>query len=131
MPNFKKHAETGALVGSVAGLAINLFVQLDKVDKKEREKVDWLELFLSTAVGGAIGTIGGVLPDLLEPAYHSHHRKLFHSVTAAGAVSYGIYKTHQSDLSKETKGVITTMGIGYLSHLLLDSETPRGLPLIT
>ena len=35
------------------------------------------------------GSIGGIAPDVLEPAIHGHHRDFFHSLSVAGLVSAG------------------------------------------
>jgi membrane-bound metal-dependent hydrolase YbcI (DUF457 family) len=130
MPNFKKHASTGAIIGGLAGLAITLINQNNKIKHGQQDRINWIEVLGYTAGGATIGTIGGILPDLLEPANHPHHRKFFHSVTATTAVGYGIYKAHKSDMSHESKTAITTIGVGYISHVLLDSETPMGIPAI-
>lgn len=130
MPNFKKHAATGGAVG-VAFIAIaNLIQQNKRKQAAPNYKFDWSELILKSLAGGGIGAFCGVLPDLIEPATCPNHRKLFHSVTTASLISYRLYKANSSKLSANDKEIINIAGAGYLSHLLLDSETEFGLPLV-
>lgn len=130
MANFKKHLSTGAVIGGLAGLLINLYRQNEKIKNGGQENVDWLQLLGYTAGGAALGVIGGVLPDIIEPANSPNHRKLFHSLTVGTAVCVGLYKTYKSNLPKETKVGITAAGLGYLLHLALDSSTSNSLPLL-
>lgn len=130
MPNFKKHAATGGAVG-VAFIAIaNLIQQNKRKQADPNYKFDWSELILKSLAGGGIGAFCGVLPDLIEPATCPNHRKFFHSITAASAIGYGMYKANTSDLSDNDKELISLAGTGYLCHLLLDTETEFGLPLV-
>ncbi len=82
-----------------------------------------------------LATLGGMLPDLLEPASRGpHHRQFCHSVVAFGAVGYGVYRTYkwepQAEWEKGLRIAAIMIGVGYLSHLIADSSTPRGLPII-
>lgn len=129
MPNFQKHASSGALVGALTGLALNYFNQVKKSENNEDKKFDYAELFLSTFGGATLGTLGGVLPDILEPANSPHHRKVFHSWATASLISYGLYQAYKSNIPKVAQGLCYIAGFGYLSHLALDSRTPMGLPL--
>ena len=131
MPNYKKHADTGAIVGGVTGIVINLIYQSRRTNQNNKQKIDFSELFLCGVGGSVIGTIGGILPDKLEPARNPHHRKFFHSIFTSTVIGYGLYKTNSNNnMCELTKGIITTAGIGYLSHLALDSQTPKRLPLL-
>jgi membrane-bound metal-dependent hydrolase YbcI (DUF457 family) len=130
MPNTRKHAATGAILGALAGFAVNLFKQHSKIKKNEQTEIDFKEALLWGAGGAAAGTIGAILPDILEPATHSHHRKVFHSVATGGSVLYGLYKANLSNLPGDLKHAINCAGLGYLSHLAQDSETPRGIPVV-
>jgi membrane-bound metal-dependent hydrolase YbcI (DUF457 family) len=130
MPNIKKHAAVGAIIGAVAGLAVNLYAQYRKIKNKEQSDYNLGEALAWGAGGAAAGTIGAALPDLIEPAKHSHHRKLFHSVATGSSVVYGLYKTNTSKLPADLKHAINCVGLGYLSHLAQDSETPRGIPVV-
>ena len=130
MANFKKHLTTGTIIGGLAGFFINLYQQIEKIKSGEQEEINFLQLLGNTAGGATLGAVGGVLPDMLEPSTSPRHRKLFHSLTVGTTIGYGLYKTHTSDLPKEVKTAITATGVGYLSHLALDSSIPNSLPLL-
>jgi len=130
MANRKEHAATGGFIGLLGGIALNLYKQNERKQLNPEYKFDWAELFLYSAGGAGIGATAGVLPDLLEPATDPNHRKFFHSVVVGTAVGVGMYKANQSELHGDTKAAINIAGAGYLSHLLLDSGTPNGIPAI-
>ena len=77
-------------------------------------------------MGGACGA----LPDIIEPADNPNHRALFHSLACAGLLTYGAFGKLTAVLWPENKHAIRIATLSYLSHLLLDSETPKGLPMI-
>ena len=81
-----------------------------------------------------IGKNAGRIPDLLEPATSPNHRKFFHSWMALGAMSYGWKKAYdrepETDLEKFLRYVALVGGAAAISHLVLDSLTPKSLPLI-
>lgn len=130
MANTKQHAATGGLIGLGLGLLFNASKQQQRINTNPDYKFDWTEFALCGLGGGAIGTVAGVLPDVIEPATNPNHRKLFHSVTAGTIVTYGMVKANQSNLTDEAKAMINIVSAGYLSHLVLDSRTPKGLPLL-
>lgn len=130
MPNFKKHAATGAGVGIVLTALTNYFQQQKRRDTDPAYQFDWSEFLVKTFAGGSVGAFCGVLPDLLEPATYPGHRKFFHSITTATAIGYGMYSANKSNLSQADKELINIAGSCYFSHLILDSGTPAGLPLV-
>lgn len=87
-------------------------------------------------VGAAlVGCFGACLPDLLEPPDNPSHRKVLHSMAIGGAgIPFTISKTYKGDWSfASTNGdrdFIIILSLGYLSHLVLDAGTPRGLPIL-
>ena len=77
------------------------------------------------------GLAGAILPDKLEPAFHPHHRKFFHSYTAGAGLVYT--KTQIDDFLNrylDFKYPTYAFFLGYASHLILDFRTPKSLPLI-
>lgn len=130
MAKFKKHAEISALCGAFVGAGINFNYQLKRINKNPKTNFDFSELFKDTTISAGIGVVAGTLPDILEPATHPHHRKIFHSLTMSIIVSAGVIKANKSNLPKPTKCAIITAGAGFVSHLILDSKTTYGLPLI-
>jgi membrane-bound metal-dependent hydrolase YbcI (DUF457 family) len=91
-------------------------------------------LMAMTFVNAAIAAMATNLPDLIEPAINSHHRQFFHSalfgclVTAAGIKLYQWQPEEEwEDVLRQ--GLLVVCG-AYVIHLLADSFTPRGLPLL-
>lgn len=82
----------------------------------------------------ALGLAGGKIPDLLEPALHPNHRKFFHSVLFAAGVVQAVRKLYEwkpeTNQQKILRFLMLALAAGYLSHLLLDSLTPKSLPMI-
>jgi membrane-bound metal-dependent hydrolase YbcI (DUF457 family) len=81
-----------------------------------------------------LGCVAGKLPDHIEPAIHPNHRQFFHSITIMSLLTVGLIKTYQwkpgQPLEKLIRGLVLLGGVGYLSHLLCDATTPKGLPLV-
>lgn len=118
MPN----ANTHMLVGGAISLTTAL---LDK---------DKHPISHHIAMAPIIGAFMGRLPDILEPAIHPNHRQFFHSVTVLALLSVGMLKVYQwspEELSnKFVRGVLIVAGVAYLSHLICDAATPKGLHLL-
>ncbi len=85
-------------------------------------------------LGIFLTAIGSVFPDVLEPAYSSNHRGIFHSslifrlasvmfiVTVLLTVNPYLLPDHILAY------YVSCFLLGYLFHLLADATTPRGLP---
>lgn len=118
MPNAKTHILVGAGVSVAAAL-------LDKNKHPVSHHI---------AVAPLLGAFMGKLPDILEPALHPNHRQFFHGFAVLAAVSAGLVKAYQwspeEPLEKFVRGLTLVGGVAYLSHLLCDASTPKGLPLI-
>lgn len=97
----------------------------------DKQKKDFSHQPLFAAL---IGTFGGRLPDLLEPATNPNHRKFFHSLLVLGTIGNSIYEIYQwtpeSNFEKFIRGILLTLLGTCGSHLLLDMTTHKGLPLI-
>ncbi len=122
--NRKTHLVGGA-VG--AGLAVWQFCE------KQGIQLDPSIALIATAGGLA----GGRLPDLLEPARHPNHRQLGHSVSVGATLIALIPKLTDDEQCPQWLRDNAALRIfcisligGYLSHLLLDSMTKKGLPLL-
>ncbi len=84
--------------------------------------------------GIVLAAIGSVFPDVLEPAYTSNHRGIFHSrrifrlvsvvFVVTALITAGTYLLPDLSLAYHTSCFL----LGYLFHLLADATTPRGLP---
>jgi len=78
-----------------------------------------------------IGGLAGIAPDIIEPATNPNHRGVFHSVGLLKILAYAQDRTWQTqNLTEEQKQLISTLIDAYSSHLLSDSTTPKGLPLL-
>ncbi len=89
---------------------------------------------LGVLLSGGWSALATKLPDLLEPAEHPHHRQFFHSAAfglLVGRLSYEIYRWVPTNDRERVWRELILLGDGaYLLHLLLDSITPRGIPLL-
>lgn len=112
--------------------------------------------FVGAALGGRVG---GVAPDVVEPALTPNHRAFAHSLVAAGLLAAVARENHvgwcyeraaecrgraslalteaergrarsEEVLWHFVAGLIIGFLAGYASHLVLDADTPRGLPLL-
>lgn len=118
MANAKQHALIGAGVGVVGWL---LYCKL--LDRPAQVG----EVLL--AAGG--GMIGGLLPDVLEPAIHPNHRRFFHSYVATALLAHANrYVSRHMQMPAETRAAIHLVSLGFVSHLATDAHTPKGLPWV-
>jgi len=83
---------------------------------------------LMSLLGGAFV---GLLPDLLEPANSPNHRSFFHSVALLLLLTYGNFKIWQDEiLDEKQKIALSLISAAYSSHLVADSATAKGLPIL-
>ena len=146
MPGRAVHIEAGAVLG---GLAAS--VRAPRIGTPEA---------IAEILGGTfLGMLGGVMPDILEPATHPSHRKMAHSLATAGALlsiplvdmqahcrsfasaarsraaSYQVECPERDRALFEAlcwhviAGAVAGFLAGYLSHLALDATTSYGLPV--
>jgi membrane-bound metal-dependent hydrolase YbcI (DUF457 family) len=117
---------------------------------------------LETLGGIAAGSLGGGIPDRIDPPTSPNHRGFGHGLLFNGAVATAFVTTYNlcveklrnnSDICRATAenstdlwqkilcwiacagwrllaGALSGLALGWVSHLVLDSRTPRGLPLI-
>jgi len=113
------------LVGIGAGLGLYAFYKWYRKDK-------WtFEGAVGSAIGGALLAL---TPDILEPALKNpNHRQFFHSgllLTMLPLLNYYIWKSDKLAIVPKLKLAISVLSVAYESHLLIDSQSLRGLPLI-
>jgi membrane-bound metal-dependent hydrolase YbcI (DUF457 family) len=147
MPNRSTHAWVGVAVG--VGMAATRVAHLPRSQA------------LPEVIGAMTGGfLGGILPDVLEPATSPNHRKMAHSLIAAGGLTLARVTETQATCRRRADsleqqalylpqgcpqrnhaefvamlwrllaGMILGLVGGYASHLLLDATTSRGLPLL-
>lgn len=116
---------------------------------------------LAELVGGAVGGwLGGVLPDVIEPATTPNHRNVAHSVAAGGGLTLAKVADAQAKCREQAAfyaervrtagltdadrshaqlmmlawhfiaGAAAAFVAGYASHLTLDALTKKSIPLI-
>jgi len=124
MVNRADHLKTGV----ISSAAVTGLICCIKARREGRPII--LGDVLKEAFLGAIGgVVGGLLPDILEPPRHPGHRDLFHSRLAfIGMPIVGAKLMNSGNLSQSAVTVGEGFSVGYISHLILDSRTPRGLP---
>jgi hypothetical protein len=148
MPNGKTNFITGAVVGAT----VNFIIQSAKMAMDYDKKFDWDEFFLCTGAGAFaslapdIGprlcrrpaaemwyreTVPNLLRLLPEPATSPHHCQLFHSLISAGLIAYSLSRQHAPKLSRTTRLFLWTFGMSYLSHITLESTTPKRINLLS
>lgn len=116
MADRAQHIVTGAVVGSLVYAGLSIYRQ---------EPISPGGCLAALVLGG----LAGSLPDLLEPASSPNHRAFFHSLVAGGFLVASNASVRKSQLPLEEKDLWSSLIFGYLSHLVLDGGTPKGLPL--
>ena len=124
MPNRKKHMEIGFIIAVILFLGY-LFFRHRKAGKLESDD------YLTALLGSVTCILTSVIPDILEPPYSPHHRAFFHSKTFSILISglTASESTKKND-NHEMIFLMTAALSGFLCHILLDSATPKGLPLV-
>lgn len=140
-------------------IGIALFAQLglEMVRQSDLAGDDRFWDVVGAALGA---TCGGVLPDVLEPALSPDHRQFAHGMLPTAAVAWFGKGKHregcealyawaksapipgeaaqadsgQNDTPRWLRFVIAgffrALPVGYVSHLIADAATPRGLPVL-
>lgn len=76
--------------------------------------------------------IGSVLPDIIEPPRNKFHRKFFHSVLLLMIILVFLKMAYTELISGNFDNPILVcyffIGCGYVSHLVMDAITRKGLP---
>lgn len=117
MPRKITHAIIGGGVGTLCYLGYCWFA-------KNKPSVQGL----GTAFG--LGGLGGSIPDIIEPASNPNHRKFFHSAGfSTFLASFLKVITDDDEIAHDKKLAFIILILSYLSHILSDSTTPRGIPL--
>src|SRR5271168_5125752 len=81
-----------------------------------------------------VSTAAAIVPDIIEPALNPHHRSIAHSLAAGCTLlHFGADRCFASnrDWEELQKMLYASATAGYLSHLVADGCTPKGLPLLS
>ena len=130
MPSLEQHIKIGAVAGGVVGALYSTSKQFSDLKMNPALKFDIWKLVGSTLLGAGLGAIAGALPDLVEPATNPHHRQFFHSIAMIGVVGCGAAAVEKSKMDKEMRQLVYCTFVGYVSHLVADSETAMGIDLV-
>lgn len=138
MPNAKTHRKAGAIAGGTTALIEAIFERptsttLQRVQQPQsfwrniwRGFLRVIEVAGKTALGAFIGALTARLPDLIEPAKHPNHRGTAHSFSVlVGLIIVFVRRRPNHPLSIMIRPALA----GYGSHLALDANTPKGLPI--
>ena len=132
MPNKPTHLITGVLTGAAVALIKLQYFEPDSINSLG-DLLGELPLLTIVLISAAVGGQFGLLPDILEPAKSGNwrHRKFFHSYTLLVMIVWFTYQTETNpELHDMVRHFFTVAAAGYLSHLILDSFTPAGLPAL-
>jgi len=120
MPNRQEHVWWGVIAG------LGVYATYTYFEKKE---INLGHVALSALSGALVATV----PDVLEPAkiLGPNHRGIAHSLVALAVSTIGTKKVFDSEeFTVEQKYIIGGLTTAFGSHLILDSMTPKGLPLL-
>lgn len=136
MPNRTVHIPAGVASGAT-------FASVRAINERD-------EVIYARAIGGLIGGyFGAQLPDIIDPSTNGpNHRSLGHGVLPNACAAAYLQKPYEdlrgylsvraeeyntpipSALIQCLIGMLDGFIAGYVSHLVLDSFTPKGLPLV-
>ena len=112
MPNAIAHAQIGAVAGAATYLAMSA---------RLKREMSPIEMGACCSIGLAFAAI----PDIIEPALTPNHRSIAHSVVVLLIlIAFLFWYCHQFK-----KMVVASAAVGYLTHLVADSGSPKGLPI--
>jgi inner membrane protein len=120
MPNLKQHLAISGVVSAGTYLAMCQYYG---------RKPDLGEFMICEAVGLVAGTV----PDALEPAIHPNHRALCHSMALGGGLAkFALVNCckENGDWEEFLKILAAVATVCYVTHLVADACTPKGLPLL-
>jgi len=120
MGNSTEHFVAGAILAVIADLILQ-----SKMNPNQPPNL------AETAAWGFIGGTVALAPDILEPATGGTHRQFFHSIAGLALLGGLNQKVLASPTytPEQKKGVLIA-SLAYSSHLLMDSRTPAGLPVV-
>jgi hypothetical protein len=131
MPNRDEHIKKGGWTTAITLGFMNILSQAERKRQDSSYQFNFLELAGVGAVGYGTGAIAAQLPDILEPSIHPGHRNFFHSVGFGTLAILGTKKLNDNPAIPEgLKLVMNSAAVGYVSHLVLDGNTPAGLPIV-
>ena len=109
-------------VAAITGVAV---YGIYKIAKEE----NWT--FEGVCGAACLGGFAGILPDILEPAFHNpNHRAFFHSLSFLSLFLLRNNAYDKLNLSDNARRNCNIALAGYFSHLVLDFKSRKSLPPI-
>ena len=131
MANFKKHLETGSIIGTITAIVLYLVRYFREHRRNPDYRFDFWKFIQAVLAGCALGAITGIVTDRIEPATNPNHRGFFHSITFWFLLTVIVYKTiMKRDIDCLCKNLVVIGFAGYSSHLILDMQTTKSLPFL-
>lgn len=119
MSNGNTHALVGGLVGT------SNYILQHKIQNEQFDLGEILAVSLSSV-------LFGLLADKIDPPTSPNHRSIGHSVSVNSILLPRLWQIVENNpnLTFKQKKFYQSMICSYASHLVLDSTTPMGLPLL-
>lgn len=118
MPNARIHATVGVVTGLAAWIS---------AERNAGRSICFGDLVIPAIAG----LVSGLLADLIEPATSPNHRAFAHSLMLVVLVAAVIFTADhylRDEKRQREHSFLACIMSAYLSHLLLDSFTAKGLP---
>ena len=113
--NKRQHVTAGVVIGPIVNYGLKWILSSE-----------WSVGFFQSII---LGIIGAILPDILEPPKSIWHRKFFHSRMILIMTLLIIMVVFALPwLNGAIKTGLLIVSFSYLSHLIMDSRSPAGLP---
>lgn len=129
MPNRNEHLNAGFWVLGFVNFIVSATRQSEEIRLGSRQEIDFMEAIGDGIIGGTGGVLGSMIPDIIDPPTNPNHRGRAHSITnlalTAGIIG-GNSLSENTKLNIFLKSIVGGNGI----HILQDSETPKGIPII-
>jgi membrane-bound metal-dependent hydrolase YbcI (DUF457 family) len=119
VPNARTHATVGAVTGLAAWIS---------AERNAGHSIRFGDLVIPAIAG----FVSGLLADFIEPATSPNHRAFAHSLMFVALIAAVIFTADhylRDDEQQRERSILACIMLAYLSHLLLDSFTAKGLPL--
>jgi membrane-bound metal-dependent hydrolase YbcI (DUF457 family) len=130
MANFKKHLVTGAIIGTITAIVLYVIHYFKEQRRNSEYRFGFWKFIQAILAGCALGALSGIVSDKIEPATNPNHRGFFHSITFWFLLTLATYKTLiERNIDCLCKNLVVICFAGYSSHLILDIQTPKSLPL--
>lgn len=129
MPNKSEHVSAGFWLVGIFNFVSSAARQNNEVRLGLRQDTNIWEAVGDGIVGGIGGAVGSILPDVLDPPINPNHRGRGHSI---GNLLLSLKFASETAITNNVKldRFIKSLAGGNALHILQDSQTPKGIPII-